>query len=38
MVAYKPKRGKYLGYKDADFSEKSIAGFIDDVLGGGGTF
>lgn len=38
IVAYKPKRGRYLGYKDADYSTQSLRSFIDDVLGGGGTF
>ena len=38
MVAYKPKRAKYLGYKNPDFSPESIRNFIDDVLGGGGEY
>ena len=38
LVAYKPKRGRYLGYKIADFSSESIRSFVDDLLGGGGEF
>ena len=38
MVAYKPKRGRYTGYKNADFSTESIKGWMDDVIGGGGEF
>jgi hypothetical protein len=38
MVAYKPKRGRYLAYHSADMSEKALRGFIDDILGGGGNF
>jgi len=38
LVAYKPKRGRFLGYRNPDFSADSIRTFIDDVLGGGGDF
>lgn len=38
LVAYKPKRGRFLGYKSADFSPEAIRAFIDDVIGGGGEF
>ena len=36
LVVYKPKRDRFLGYSKADFSNESLRGFIDDVLGGGG--
>lgn len=36
IVAYRPKRSRYIGYKDADYSQQSIRSFIDDILGGGG--
>lgn len=38
LVAYKPKRGRFLGYKSADFSAESIGTFIADVIGGGGEW
>jgi len=38
MVMLKPKRGRYVGYKGADFSQDSVKNFIDDILGGGGDF
>ncbi len=38
IVAYKPKRGKYLGYQGADFSEESLKSFLDNILGGGGDW
>ena len=38
LVAYKPKRARYLGYRNADFSPESIGSFIADVLGGSGEW
>jgi hypothetical protein len=38
LVAYKPKRGRFVGYKNADFSTQTIRGWMDDVIGGGGEF
>lgn len=38
MVAFKPKRARYTGYKNPDFSSESIKNFIDDILGGGGEW
>lgn len=35
---YKPKRGRYYGYKGADYSEESLSHFIDDFLGGNGEY
>lgn len=37
-MAYKPKRARYTGYKNPDFSSDSIKNFIDDILGGGGDW
>jgi hypothetical protein len=37
-VIYKPKSGRYVGYKGSDYSESSITAFIDDILGGNGRF
>jgi len=37
-VAYKPKRGTYLPYANADFSAESIGTFVSDVLGGSGKW
>ena len=38
LIAYKPKRGTFLGYKSADFAPESIGTFISDVLGGSGQW
>ena len=38
LVAYKPKRGRFTGYKIADFSATSIKAWMDDVIGGGGEY
>jgi Thioredoxin len=38
LVAYKPKRGKFVGYKNTDFSSESVRQFVDDILGGGGEY
>ena len=38
LVVYKPKRGRFLGYKGTDFAEITIQQFIDDILGGNGEF
>ena len=38
LVAYKPKRGRFTGYRNADFGPDSIKGWMDDVIGGGGEF
>lgn len=38
MVAYRPKRGRFAGYKNSDLSQSNIRNFIDDILGGGGNY
>jgi hypothetical protein len=38
IVVYKPKRGKYLGYKKEDYGEGHLREFVDDVLGGNGEY
>ena len=37
-MAFKPKRGRFTGYKQADFSTQTIKGWMDDIIGGGGEF
>eukprot|EP00347_Sterkiella_histriomuscorum_P010918 403374430 len=36
MVAYKPKRSKFIGYSNPDYNTDSIKDFIDNIIGGGG--
>jgi hypothetical protein len=38
LIAYKPKRFRYLAYKNADFGPESVGTFISDVLGGSGEW
>ena len=38
LVAFKPKRGRFTGYKQADFSSQAIRSWMDDIIGGGGDF
>jgi len=38
LIAYKPKRARFVGYNKADFSTESLRGWMDDIIGGGGEF
>ena len=38
LVAYKPKRNRYAAFRSGDLSQASIKSFVDDILGGGGSF